>query len=237
MGSSGVGKSALMSELALEDIKAHRGVIYFDLFGTSVEGILPNIPRELENKTFYLNFGSVKNVLDLPTKEDFHELIRTKQILLVDFELQKIGPEKLATYAKALIDRLLAAAQEQYTMRKDIYVYLDELQQFQSPALIELLTQAEQLHLNLHVAHQFKAQLEEQLITKMSQVLDSRLWFKMKDEDIDWIAELESKQLAQLVRDLDNFQFVLDAELETGKRSYIKANSLSTTRTGEHRWD
>ena len=78
IGMTGTGKSWLMANLAIQDIRNGKGVCVIDPNGSLVEDILPNIPKERLDEVIYFNPSDVErpiglNMLeaDLPEQQDF----------------------------------------------------------------------------------------------------------------------------------------------------------------------
>jgi DNA helicase HerA-like ATPase len=221
LGSTGTGKSRLLRRMALEDIAAGRCVIFFDPFGSQDESLTPKILETNSDRLVYLNAQHVRNVLGLPSKDELKNLIRAHQVLVVDFEVAKIGPEKVSTYGTSILQKIYVAAQELFNNRKDIYIYIDEAQMFQMPYLAEIIALAESLHINITLANQFTGQFEPLVLDAIRTNVQNRIWFNLSAEDIDWVGLHYGKELARKISELNKGEFVLDTELEEGKRMNI----------------
>ncbi|HLN19251.1 MAG TPA: DUF87 domain-containing protein, partial [Patescibacteria group bacterium] len=55
VGKTGMGKSALLENMAIEDIQEGRGVCFIDPHGESAERLLKFIPSHRINDTIYFN--------------------------------------------------------------------------------------------------------------------------------------------------------------------------------------
>lgn len=77
IGKTGVGKSELLKDLILQDIKAGKGVCFMDPHGDAVEDILKLIPPERAEDVIYFNPSDVErpigmNLLEARTEDEKH---------------------------------------------------------------------------------------------------------------------------------------------------------------------
>ena len=77
IGKTGVGKSELLKDLILQDIKAGKGVCFMDPHGDAVEDILKLIPPERAEDVVYFNPADVErplgmNLLEARTEDEKH---------------------------------------------------------------------------------------------------------------------------------------------------------------------
>lgn len=80
VGKTGVGKSVLLKNLALQDIRAGKGVAIIDPHGEFVEDVLEHIPPERINDVIYFNpvdseFPIGFNVLEVPDQKYKHLVV------------------------------------------------------------------------------------------------------------------------------------------------------------------
>ena len=98
---------------------------------------------------------------------DFRKAMDEKKILLLKLSKGKIGEENAIFLGLVLIPKILIAAiSRQDTpeeQRIDSYLYVDEFQNFATPDFAQILSEARKYHLNLIVANQFIAQMEEDI--------------------------------------------------------------------------
>ena len=99
IGMTGTGKSVLMSNLAIQDIKNGQGVCVIDPHGSLVEDILPQIPKERAEDVIYFNPADIDRPIGLnmleaqtPEQQDFaiQEMIAIFYKLVTDPSM--IGP-------------------------------------------------------------------------------------------------------------------------------------------------
>ncbi|KKS95630.1 MAG: hypothetical protein UV73_C0015G0005 [Candidatus Gottesmanbacteria bacterium GW2011_GWA2_43_14] len=80
IGKTGVGKSVLLKEMILQDIRAGKGVAAIDPHGDLVEGILPLIPPERAEDVIYFDPSDTErpmglNMLEANTEEQKHYIV------------------------------------------------------------------------------------------------------------------------------------------------------------------
>ncbi len=96
---------------------------------------------------------------------DFAEAINNQKILLVDLSTGKIGEDNAELLGSFIITKLQLAAMARSKMRpedrKDFYLYVDEFQNFATTAFATILSEARKYKLNLTLANQYIAQMEE----------------------------------------------------------------------------
>jgi len=96
---------------------------------------------------------------------DFAEAINTQKIILVDLSTGKIGEDNAELIGSFIITKLQIAAMARSKLnpedRKDFYLYVDEFQNFATGAFATILSEARKYKLNLTLANQYIAQMEE----------------------------------------------------------------------------
>lgn len=111
----------------------------------------------------------MRNILGQPKSAiNFSEIMEQKKILLVDLSKGKIGEENSNFLGLILVPRILSAAlaRHKFLGKQDFpnfYLYVDEFQNFATPDFATILSEARKYKLNLTVAHQFVAQLQEEI--------------------------------------------------------------------------
>ncbi len=97
VGRTGTGKSTLLEKMALQDIKAGKGVAFIDPHGQSARNILYRIPPERAEDVIYFNPGDTErpmgfNILEWNTEYDKHLIANAFYALLEKlFDPNKTG--------------------------------------------------------------------------------------------------------------------------------------------------
>ena len=101
---------------------------------------------------------------------DFREVMDSKKILLVDLSKGKIGEENSNFLGLLMVPRLLGAALSRADALGKVdfpafYLYIDEFQNFSTPDIATILSEARKYKLCMIMANQFVAQLSDDIKT------------------------------------------------------------------------
>lgn len=98
---------------------------------------------------------------------NFRTVMDEGKILLVNLSKGKLGEEDAKFLGLILVPKLLTAAMSRQDVpmeqRKDFYLYVDEFQNYATEDFAVILSEARKYRLNLIVANQFVAQIEEEV--------------------------------------------------------------------------
>jgi type IV secretory pathway TraG/TraD family ATPase VirD4 len=94
---------------------------------------------------------------------NFREIMDSGKILLVNLSKGKTGEVNASLLGLILVAKLQMAAFTRADIpepeRKDFYLYIDEFQNFVTPSIATILSEARKYRLNLVMAHQYMGQL------------------------------------------------------------------------------
>lgn len=126
------------------------------------EAIIPlmnKVGQFISNPMIRNIIGQKKNVLD------FEKFMNEGKIVIINLSKGKLGEENTALLGSMFITKIqqgaLARADIPEEKRKDFYFYVDEFQNFATEAFSTILSEARKYHLNLTIAHQYIAQLPD----------------------------------------------------------------------------
>ncbi|HJN84837.1 MAG TPA: type IV secretion system DNA-binding domain-containing protein [Patescibacteria group bacterium] len=116
----------------------------------------------------FLSSDIIRNIVAQPRSTiDIREIMDSQKILLINLSKGRIGEENMRLLGGMLITKIQISAMERVDMdaadRKDFYLYVDEFQNFATEAFANILSEARKYRLNLVVAHQYMAQLAEEV--------------------------------------------------------------------------
>jgi hypothetical protein len=98
---------------------------------------------------------------------DFRQAMDEGKIILVNLSKGKIGDISSSLLGMVIVGKLLKAALSRVDMgekeRKDFYLYIDEFQNYTTESIATILSEARKYRLNLVIAHQFIAQLTDNI--------------------------------------------------------------------------
>ncbi|MDX9893342.1 MAG: type IV secretion system DNA-binding domain-containing protein [Patescibacteria group bacterium] len=106
IGMTGTGKSVLMSNMAIQDIRNGKGVCVVDPHGSLVEEILANVPKERMDEVIYFNPSDVERPVGL-------NMLEAKTPEQQDFAVQ----EMIAIFYKLVTDPSMVGPMFEHNMR------------------------------------------------------------------------------------------------------------------------
>ncbi len=138
---------------------------------------------------------------------NFREIMDQKKILLVNLSKGRTGEVNSSLLGLIIVTKLqmaaLARASQPEAQRKDFYLYIDEFQNFITPSIATILSEARKYRLSLTLAHQYLGQLVEGNDTKIRDAVLGTVGtlaaFRVGVED----AEVFAKQFAPVFNEYD----------------------------------
>jgi len=122
---------------------------------------------------------------------NIRQVMDNRKILLVDLSKGKIGEENSNFLGLILVPRILIAAMSRVDIpeeaRADFYLYVDEFQNFATTDFAQILSEARKYHLNLIVANQFIAQIEESIREAVFGNVGSLISFRVGVDDAAYL--------------------------------------------------
>ncbi len=122
---------------------------------------------------------------------NFRKIMDERKILLVSLAKGKIGELNAGLLGMIIVGKLMLAAfsrtdisQEQ---RSDFNVYIDEFQNFTTDSISTILSEARKYRLNLTIAHQFIAQLQEKIRDSVFGNVGSLISFRIGAQDAEFL--------------------------------------------------
>ena len=98
---------------------------------------------------------------------DFRRAMDEGKVVLVNLAKGKVGDISSALLGMVVVGKILKAAlsrvDQTETGRRDFYLYIDEFQNYTTDSIAVILSEARKYRLNLIVAHQFIAQLKDNI--------------------------------------------------------------------------
>ncbi len=96
---------------------------------------------------------------------NFDDILDSGKILLCNLSKGKIGEDNCEVFGILLLTKIQLAALRRARIpaeqRKDFYLYVDEFQNFATPAFAQILSEARKYKLNAILAHQTTSQIEQ----------------------------------------------------------------------------
>lgn len=113
----------------------------------------------------------IRNIIGQPHSSfDFRDLMDQKKIVIMNLSKGLIGETNANLLGSMLTTRIYLAAMsranlpvEQMRQMPNFYFYVDEFQSFANATFANILSEARKYHLNLIIAHQYIAQMEDEV--------------------------------------------------------------------------
>ena len=153
--------------------------------------------------------GQTKSAIDM------RKIMDNKKILIMNLSKGALGEDNSALMGAMLITRLQLAAMSRVDIseeeRQDFYLYVDEFQNFATEAFASILSEARKYRLNLILAHQYVAQMEESVRDAVFGNVGTMATFRVGAYDAEYLEKEFAPEFA--AQDLVNLNF---------KQIYIK---------------
>lgn len=156
----------------------------------SSEAIIPllnKVGQFISNPVIRNIIGQKKNVLD------FDAFMNNGNIVIINLSKGKLGEENAALLGSMFITKIQQAALARSALveneRRDFYFYVDEFQNFATDAFSSILSEARKYRLNLTIAHQYIAQLPDDVKATAFGNVGSIIVFAVGGDDAAYLAK------------------------------------------------
>jgi len=110
----------------------------------------------------------IRNIIGQPKSSfDMRKIMDEKKILIMNLSKGRIGESNSQLIGAMLITKLYLSAMSRVDVlenkRTDFYLYVDEFQNFATESFKDILSEARKYRLNLILAHQYIAQMDEKV--------------------------------------------------------------------------
>lgn len=120
---------------------------------------------------------------------NFRQIMDEGKILLVNLSKGKLGDINVSLLGLIIVGKFLVAAFSRIDLpqekRKDFYLYMDEFQNFTTPSIATILSEARKYRLGLIMAHQFIAQLKDEIKNAVFGNVGSMIVFRVGQPDAE----------------------------------------------------
>ena len=145
---------------------------------------------------------------------NFRKVMDEKKILLVNLSKGRLGEINANLIGLVLVGKILMAALSRVDIpeeeRNDFYLYIDEFQNVTTPSIAQILSEARKYKLSLNIAHQFIAQLEENIKDAVFGNVGSIAAFRVGSDDAKYLeSQFEPVFSARDIMNIDNFNAYL----------------------------
>jgi len=140
---------------------------WVDEFTKWNERVLQEVISPIQNKVGqFISSSLIRNIVG-QTKSSFdvRDVMDKQKILVMNLSKGRIGEDASALLGAMMITKIQLAAMGRVDIpeetRKDFYLYVDEFQNFATESFANILSEARKYRLNLVLANQYIAQIEE----------------------------------------------------------------------------
>jgi hypothetical protein len=126
---------------------------------------------------------------------NFRKVMDEKKILLVNLAKGRLGDINSNLLGLVIVGKILMAALSRVDvmgtgkMPPDFYLYIDEFQNVTTDSISTILSEARKYRLSLNIAHQFIAQLQENIRDSVFGNVGSMAVFRVGTEDAEFLAK------------------------------------------------
>jgi len=187
------------------------------------EGALQNMVPYITSKfdVFLANDIMRPIIAQEKSSFNFREIMDNKKILLVNLAKGRLGDINSSLIGLILIGKILMAALSRVdSFGKNMppfYLYVDEFQNVTTPSIATILSEARKYKLSLTVAHQFIAQLDENIRDAVFGNVGNMAVFRVGSEDAEFLQkQFEPVFDAKDIMNVDNLNYYLKM-LSNGK--------------------
>lgn len=173
--------------------------VILDFFYNEYEKYDPKFRGEaiapIQNKVGqFLSSSTIRNIVgQQKSTMNISEIMDQGKILLIDLSTGKIGEDNSKLLGSMMITKIQLAAMQRAHIpeeqRRDFYLYVDEFQNFATPAFAVILSEARKYHLNLVLTNQYTAQVPEEVMDAVMGNIGTMIAFRIGAPDAEVLAK------------------------------------------------
>lgn len=173
----------------------------------SLANVVPYITSKFN--TFIANDYVRPIIAQSKSTLNFRQIMDEGKILLVNLSKGRIGDLNSSLLGMIIVGKLTISAFSRTDIpmekRKDFYLYIDEFQNFTTPSISTILSEARKYRLCLIMAHQFIAQLSEKIRDAVFGNVGSIVSFRVGADDAEYLVkQFEPVFTANNLMNIDN---------------------------------
>ena len=158
----------------------------------SLQNMVPYVTNKFD--TFLANEIMRPIIAQQTSRFNFRQVMDEGKILIINLSKGRLGELNSALLGLILVGKLLMAALSRVEIaeeekRRDFYLYVDEFQNVTTPSIATILSEARKYRLDLIVAHQFIAQLDEKIKNAVFGNVGTIAAFRVGVEDAEFLAK------------------------------------------------
>jgi CxxC-x17-CxxC domain-containing protein len=206
---------------------------WVDEFSKYNDRLLTEAISPIQNKVGqFLSSGLIRNIVG-QTESSFNirEAMDEGKILIMNLSKGHIGEDSSALLGAMMITKVQLAAMSRVDTpedkRRDFYLYVDEFQNFATESFAGILSEARKYRLNLILAHQFMAQLDETVLNAVLGNVGTIVSFRVGALDTEILEkEFEPTFYANDLVNLDKYNIYLKLMIDGVSTRPFSAQTL-----------
>ena len=154
----------------------------------SLENVAPYITSKFD--VFLTNDIMRPIVAQEQSSFNFRDILDSKKIFLANLSKGRLGDRNASLLGLVIVSKFLQAAFSRVDTRGDLppfYLYIDEFQNFATPSIGTILSEARKYKLSLTVAHQFISQVDEKIRDAVIGNVGTKIAFRIGAQDAEFL--------------------------------------------------
>lgn len=201
-------KNTILSSIDLSKYESLRSFWQNTLMNYQSSKAWPDIRQAFDNKLSQILTGSLFYTFSQSQNSiEISDCIRRSRILLVNLSSKNIGIDGMQLLGSLLMSKLwFEAKRVEQEARHPFVIYADEFQNFANSDFAVALSEARKFKLELVLAHQFFAQLPDEVSEAVTGNVKTRIYYRAGLDDAQKIADdLQTKVLKNEVMEIPEF--------------------------------
>jgi CxxC-x17-CxxC domain-containing protein len=190
--------------------------------------------QPIQNKVGqFLSSSIIRNIVgQAKSTIDLRSIMDNRKILIMNLSKGRIGEDASALLGAMMITKIQLAAMSRVNIpneedRRDFYLYVDEFQNYSTESFAGILSEARKYRLNLIMAHQYIAQLSDEVRDAVFGNVGTIVTFRVGAEDAEELEkEFTPHVLATDVVNLAKFQIYLKLMIDGVASRPFSADTL-----------
>ena len=142
----------------------------------------------------FVTSPTIRQILNHPKSTiDLNDIMNNRKILILNLSQGKLGEDNAALLGAMFITRIQLAAMNRVNIkeedRRDFYLYVDEFQNFATSSFVKILSEARKYRLDLTLANQYVAQVEEDVQKAIFGNAGSLMSFVLGAQDASFLSK------------------------------------------------
>jgi CxxC-x17-CxxC domain-containing protein len=211
-----------------------------DEFAKYTERFTAEATPAIQNKVGqFITNPLIRNIIGQSQSSfDIRELMDKKKIFIMNLSKGRIGEENSNLIGAMLITKIYLAAMSRVDVaeeaRSDFYLYVDEFQNFASESFKDILSEARKYRLNLILAHQYIAQMDEKVSDAVFGNVGTIITFRVGAADAEFLEkELNPEFILQDIVNLGFANIYLKLMIDGVASRPFSALTLPPTKAAE----